>query len=153
MVAGAPMHELAAKVLFDRAAVDLPRIAVNRGWSLNEAAFPMVDVTFQAKGRTPLRLRLACRHFNEQPPGIDLLRSDGSFLPVNSSNPGGNTGVFNMSAHPATGRPFVCMRGSREYHVHPNHARDSWAPLAANDNYTLLGILYQLWNAWLKGAG
>jgi hypothetical protein len=146
------MHELAAKVLFDRAANELPRIAVNRRWVLNEAAFPTIDLTFQAESRTPLRLRLACRQFNEQPPGIELLRPDGNFLAINAQNPGGATGVFNMSAHPKTGRPFVCMRGSLEYHTHFSHIQDSWGQLAANDNFSLLGILYQLWSAWLKGA-
>ena len=147
------MHELATKLMFDRAANDLPRIAAVRGWMLNGAAFPTIDVTFQSELRTPLRLRLECRQFNEQPPSIALLRQDGSILPKDAPNPGGGTGVFNMSAHPQTGRPFVCMRGSLEYHTHSSHIQDSWSQVAANDNYTLLGILYQLWNAWLKGNG
>ena len=118
------MHELAAKVLFDRAAIDLPRIAANRGWQLNDATFPSLDVTFQAEKRTSLRLRLACRHFNEQPPGIELLHPDGRFLQIQDPNPGSVSGIFNMSPHPSTGRPFVCMRGVLEYHTYPGHVQE-----------------------------
>lgn len=32
-----------------------------------------------------------------------------------------------ISGHPVTGRPFLCMRGVREYHEHPQHDGDDWA--------------------------
>ena len=28
--------------------------------------------------------------------------------------------------HPETRRPFLCLRGTREYHEHPQHAGDDW---------------------------
>jgi hypothetical protein len=28
--------------------------------------------------------------------------------------------------HPATGATFLCMRGTREYHEHPQHSGDEW---------------------------
>lgn len=28
--------------------------------------------------------------------------------------------------HPRTGRPFLCLRGVREYHSHPQHDGDDW---------------------------
>lgn len=28
--------------------------------------------------------------------------------------------------HPTTGLPFFCMRGTREYHEHPQHSGDEW---------------------------
>ncbi|MES2304296.1 MAG: putative metal-binding protein [Gemmatimonadota bacterium] len=63
------------------------------------------------------------------------------------------TGVFNGGAHPATGRPFVCMRGSREYHAHPSHIAELWEGIRRSSAYDLGGILTQLWHAWQKGSG
>jgi len=31
-----------------------------------------------------------------------------------------------VAGHPKTGRPFLCVRGTRQYHTHPQHSGDSW---------------------------
>lgn len=31
-----------------------------------------------------------------------------------------------LGAHPLTKKPFLCMRGIREYHEHPQHTGDDW---------------------------
>lgn len=144
------MHPAAAKALFDgEVAKFTPALAARRGWEFHALEFPLIDCSFTAPGRTTLRLRLQCNDWNDLPPAIELHNADGSILTTMPSNP---TGVFNMSTHPATGRPFICMRGSREYHTHPSHVTDPWESLKANSSsYSLGGILTQLWNAWQKG--
>lgn len=142
------MHELLSQRLFDEQVKHLtPRLAKSRGWVLHQVSYPILDCEFQAERHTSLRLRLNCQSWNTQPPSIDLLDSVGDYL----LKPAGMSSVFNPSAHERTGRPFVCMRGSLEYHTHTSHLSDQWESLRTSDNYTLGGILTQLWHAWQNG--
>lgn len=143
------MHPAASKALFDAEVAALPgRLLDQRGWILNSAMYPLLDCSFTAPERKTLRLRLACDDWNDLPPSISLLDSAGSQLTRGPTDP---KGVFNNSAHPSTGRPFICMRGSREYHTHSSHVNDLWAPLRSDPRYTLFNIVGQIWNAWLNG--
>lgn len=145
------MHPAAAKALFDKEVAHLTaELAARRGWVFHTLDFPLIDCSFTAAGRTTLRPRLQCDDWNDLPPAISLHNADGSFLTAMA--PRNPTGVFNMSAHPTTKRPFICMRGAREYHTHPSHIADSWENLKGNSSYDLGGILTQLWNAWQKGS-
>lgn len=143
------MHLAAAQALFESQVANLtPALTQRRGWVLHEVAWPVIDCSFTAPKRTTLRVRLHCDDWNDQPPSIDLLNADGSYLTRNLANP---TRVFNMSTHHTTGRPFVCMAGSREYHTHPSHVTDHWAGFKDRASHDLGGILTQLWHAWRKG--
>jgi len=145
------MHPAAAKALFDEEVANLSAaLAKRRGWAFHSVEFPMIDCSFMAPGRTMLRLRLQCDNWNDSPPAISLHAADGTPLTTLLPNP---TGVFNSNAHPTTGRPFICMRGAREYHTHPSHVGDPWETLKSSSSYSLGGILTQLWNAWQKGKG
>jgi hypothetical protein len=42
------------------------------------------------------------------------------------------------------------MRGSREYHTHESHISDIWDNYRGMPEFSLGGIITQLWNAWLK---
>lgn len=143
------MHELASRALFEKDVAGLTdRLAAQRGWVFHNRKYPVVDCEFRENGRTPVRLVLQCDNWNEVPPSITLLKPDGTPLQA-LTNP---TGVFNFSNHPSTGRFFICMRGSREYHTHPSHISDSWENLKSLDSYTIGGILTQIWRAWQKGT-
>jgi len=145
------MHPAAAKALFEEDVQHLsPALAARRGWTLHTVAYPLIDCSFSAPGRTTLRLKLACDNWNDSPPSITLHAADGSLLTAAPHNP---TGVFNGGPHPVMNRPFVCMRGAREYHTHPSHVADPWENLKNLTNYSLGGILTQLWHAWQKGSG
>lgn len=39
---------------------------------------------------------------------------------------GGGAMPIMQGGHPATGLPFLCARGIREYHDHPQHGGDDW---------------------------
>ena len=145
------MHPAATKALFEEHACNLsPALAQRRGWVIYSIEFPMIDCAFTAPERTTLRLRLLCDNWNDLPPAVSLHAADGTFLSTLAANP---TGVFNPNPHPTTQRPFICMRGAREYHTHPSHVSDPWESLKNSSSYTLGGILTKLWNAWQKGSG
>ena len=145
------MHPDASRTLFEEEVAALSsRLLQQRSWTLNTATFPLIDVTFGASGRTSLRVQLHCENWNDLPPSISLHVANGTFLTTLWSDP---TSVFNGSAHPATGRPFVCMAGSLEYHTHSSHLGDSWGPRRTDPRFTLFGIATQVWHAWRRGSG
>ena len=105
------MHPIASRALFEDDVRHLsPALERRREWRVHLVEYPLIDCSFTAAGRTPLRLRLMCDDWNDLPPAIGLHDADGTPLQSLLPNP---TGVFNGSAHPATGLPFVCMRGAR----------------------------------------
>ena len=144
------MNEAASKALFERDVLGLSeRLLTSRNWNLYSKEFPVLDVGFRAKGRPELRLRFVASNWNDEPPSVELLDSAGEFLKRLPQYPGG---VFNNGIHPATGRPFICMAGAREYHTYSGHVGDIWENYKQKAAYTLGGILTQLWNAWLKAS-
>lgn len=118
-----------------------------RAWKLFERHYPILDVGFSSPGGVRLRVRFVCDNWNEQPPSAVLHEWDGSLL---VTMPPSSTGIFNASAHPVTGRPFICMRGLREWHTHSSHVHDLWEPLRSQAEYRLGAIVHQVWSAWIK---
>jgi hypothetical protein len=143
----AVVHELLSRSLFEKEAEVIRRLAELRGWTVFTIEYPIIDLGFSGEGRPDLRVRMACDNWNELPPSVQLLSLEGSFL---SSLPKGPSGIFNNGAHPVTGRPFICMRGIREYHVHPSHTGDAWENYKGKEENSLAGILTQIWHAWRK---
>ena len=142
------MHEAACRALFEEDVSGLTeRVLAARNWILYRSDFPVLDVGFRKAGRDELRVRLLYPQWNEQPPSIELLAADGTYLTEKTAprNP-----MFNLSAHPNTGRPFVCSPGSVEYHTHSSHLNDAWDNYKGKAGYQLGGILDQLWHAWME---
>jgi len=48
-----------------------------------------------------------------------------------------------LDDHPVTHKPFLCLRGVREYHEHPQHSGDSW--LLYRAEMSLFAIIMSLW--------
>lgn len=145
------MLEALSRSAFDR---DVARIDIRSArlfdWTIVRASYPILDVIFRHTSADPLRLRLTCAEWDELPPSIELLDEDGKHLGEAPPNVGG---VFNGSAHPNTGRPFVCMRGAREYHTHDSHTGDRWDNYRGTSGMDLGGIVLQLWRAWKRSVG
>jgi hypothetical protein len=138
------VHELLAAKNFERDTRILTSAFCTRsGWGLMECAFPIIDLVITSC--RDLRLRLTCNDWDELPPSITLLQADGTNWP---SPPSG--GIFNASAHPSTGLPFICMRGVREYHTHSSHLNESWASYRGQHGMDLVGLIAQVTNAWHK---
>src|SRR5712691_1345042 len=106
------MHEAASRALFDEEVEKFrPELFEHRGWTLFSKVYPVIDVGFSASDGSRLRIRMTCNDWNDRPPSVEFLNWHGQLLSVIERDP---AGVFNNSAHPATGKPFVCMRGVRE---------------------------------------
>jgi hypothetical protein len=145
------MNDAASKALFvDDTGKLIARLLDARNWKLYGREFPVLDVGFRGAGRTEMRVRLIASNWNDRPPSIELLDGAGAYL-TNANIPRNAGSLFNGGPHPSTGRPFVCMAGSLEYHTYSGHVNDVWENYKHRDSHTLGGIVTQLWNAWLKG--
>ena len=138
------MHEVLAKRKFDEDVVSLNDVLLRISRIIvNSRCYPLLDLTFDH--RIPLRLLLHAPNWDEMPPSVALLDSDGSCC--STQMPGG---IFNASAHPNTGQPFVCMRGTLEYHTHVSHLNEVWDQYRGTDGMDLVGIAMQIGNAWRR---
>lgn len=145
------MHPAASQALFEDEVKHLtPALMARRGWILNALAYPVINISLTAPGRTTLRMTFQCNDWNDLPPSIRLENPDGNPLQKIPANP---TGIFHQGPHQLTNLPFVCMKGAREYHTHPSHVGDLWESVRGQSSYTLGGIMTQIWNGWLKGSG
>lgn len=142
------MHRLLASSAFESEAARLTaELCGLRGWVIQQASYPNLIVDFTRSTSSTLRIVLDCTDFPAQPPAITLADKSGTPLVQAPVAPGGQ---FHQGPHAITGRPFVCMRGSREYHTHESHLGDLWDNYRETPEFTLGGILTQVWNAWLK---
>jgi hypothetical protein len=48
-----------------------------------------------------------------------------------------------LGDHPTTHKPFLCLRGIREYHEHPQHSGDDW--LLYRDKMSIFSLILSLW--------
>jgi hypothetical protein len=48
-----------------------------------------------------------------------------------------------LDNHPITKKPFLCIRGIREYHEHPQHSGDDW--MLYRQTLSLFSIVMSLW--------
>jgi hypothetical protein len=53
------------------------------------------------------------------------------------------THVVLLGDHPNTHRPFICLRGIREYHEHPQHSGDEW--LLYRNEISVFSIILSIW--------
>jgi hypothetical protein len=137
-------HEELSKRLFENDLASLTdEVAASLGLKVHSRTWPLLDVTIEHSA--PIRLKFTCDNWDDQPPAIQILSEDGSAW---TGKVPGN--VFNSASHPHTKRPFICMRGSREYHS--IHTQDAWANYRGKDGMNLFGILMQLNTHWRKVA-
>jgi hypothetical protein len=115
-----------------------------RGYVLRQLDELTVEVTFFARlplGAAPLPVVTACARFSFENydlwapsvqfvdfftgalsrPAADALE----FRPGGVARPEGPQ-LLLIDPHPNLRRPFICQRGFREYHLHPEHNGDDW---------------------------
>ncbi|WP_367649308.1 putative metal-binding protein [Burkholderia contaminans] len=140
----AVVHEALSRSKFEREVAFLtPLFLKSRGWIVNEAVFPVLDITFS--GTRSLRLKLDCAEWDELPPAAVLL--DGLGQPLQPPIPGG---IFHGGPHSRKAGPFICMRGFREYHTHDSHLHDVWSTYRGEDGNGLIGLLDQVSRTWRR---
>jgi hypothetical protein len=136
------VHEQLARANFESDVANLTPVVISScRLQVHSTDFPVLDVTVEHT--KPLRLRMRADNWDELPPSVELLRPDG--IPLTNLVPGG---IFHAGPHPHTNRPFVCMRGCREYHTHPSHLNEAWEQHRGRDGMGLVGILMQIASGW-----
>lgn len=144
----ADMLEALSRAAFNR---DISKLDVRSaglyGWRILSSEYPIFDVVFTHPRAEPLRVRLTCDQWDELPPQIELLNQSGDHLPAPPPNHGS---IFHPGPHRYTGRPFVCMRGSREYHTHESHVEDIWDNYKTQNGNDILGLVSQIWRGWKR---
>jgi hypothetical protein len=66
-------------------------------------------------------LILDAERYDGEPVGVLIGDTDGHVLPGSEWPPG-----LCQGEHPILRRPFVCVRGTIDYHAHPSHTSDAW---------------------------
>jgi hypothetical protein len=67
-------------------------------------------------------LRFAGATYDAEPFQVAVVTDDGAIAPQGMWP----AGLFH-SVHPILQRGFICIRGTYEYHCHPQHVTDTWA--------------------------
>lgn len=144
------VNEAISRTLFEESTKGISgRILEIRGWKVWVNSYPILEVSFVAEGRQELRIKMICDDWNDLPPSVELLSSDGTKLTSLTGVVAAGT-QFHAGPHPVKGGPFICMVGTREYHTHGSHLSDLWENYRNNERYRLDSILTQIWNAWKK---
>ena len=53
-----------------------------------------------------------------------------------------------LDGHPIFHRPFICIRGVREYHEHPQHSGDDW--FLYRSSMSVVGLVQTLWRLCVR---
>lgn len=130
-----------------------------RGWVLlaQDRQVPFVEIAFLAKvalssGYLPAAvcaIRLSYENYDLWPPSltfIDVFTRQPTMPHVRAFQPGpqGPRDVL-INGHPTTKLPFLCLRGIREYHSHPQHSGDDWLLYRSTGEGSLATICDRVW--------
>ena len=120
--------------------IDADLFVARRGWNVVAAIYPRLSVVLKhpRSGRA-IEFRFNCDDWDELPPSLALHDpASGKELPWEEW-PKEVWSV--LECHPATRKPFLCLRGIREYHTHNSHLRDLWENYRPLSSYGLLSII------------
>lgn len=145
------MHPAVARELFEKEISQWsPEFRAAPGRIFHALEFPIIDCEFTREGRTAMRIRMNCSQWDAEAPSVELQNSQGTpFLKL----PGQLNTVFNGGPHRATGKPFLCIPGVKEFHIHESHLNERWDQFRGKPGFSLGEILMKIWHAWLGGQG
>lgn len=109
------------------------------------AAFPSLSAqAFKARfDLTDYDLRAPSLEFRD--PWKDTLLSYNTMFRAFEYEKDRQSHLVLLDDHPMTHKPFLCLRGIREYHEHPQHSGDDW--LLYRTQMSLFSIVMSLWRA------
>lgn len=134
-----------------------------RGWLLLSHDDLQVEVAFACRlpigsfpdvVALPLAIRFGFENYDVWPPSVEVIdpierRSLGAArlqaLDYARVEPGRGPQQVFVGNHPKTGRVFLCKRGVREYHSHPEHNGDDWLLHRGKNIGTLTQLCTLLW--------
>jgi len=132
-----------------------------RGWEVEEPSFPLLRVWFVGRDTTRrVGVRVALRNYDLTAPSLSFISSSGAHLrdedlglllrppdqtkipPARyegqllfAQGPAGAFAGYLPGGHPLTQRAFLCIRGTWEFHSHPQHADVPWEWIRTDPNY------------------
>jgi hypothetical protein len=134
-----------------------------RGWIRLGQTDRSIDVGFLAKlplgGSVPVpcftaSVRIDFTNFDLWAPSVEFINPlDGTTSqPLIQALVESEEGPRNLviGGHPATGRPFFCLAGVREYHTHPQHSGDSWLLRRETGDGSLATICDRIWRSMAR---
>lgn len=117
--------------------------AKSRGWELLPSDYPLIRVVLtHPRSKRRVGFRFLCDGWDEQPPSLSLFDPDTDAELPWERWPQGGWAAGNP--HPGTTKPFLCLPGIREYHVHPSHVNEPWANLRPRETYKLRYIVHRV---------
>jgi len=131
---------------------DASRIVKEVGWEITAVSFPELAVIFtHPRSNRRVGFRFYCDGWDEQPPSLSLFDPETKIELPWDKWPQGTWSVGNP--HPITGKPFLCLPGIREYHIHSSHVSDLWDNYKAKGSYTLTFIVHRVWQRFEETNG
>jgi hypothetical protein len=96
------------------------------------------------------KVRFDLSDYDQAPPSVEfrdpwtneLLKYEEMFR-AHEYEKGRGPHVVLLDVHPKTGKPFLCIRGVREYHEHPQHSGDEW--LIYRNHMNLFSLVLAIW--------
>jgi hypothetical protein len=133
-----------------------------RGWVMLSRGELAVDIGFL--GRLPVAgavipamtacVRVDFTNFDVWAPSVEFIDPfTGDYaLPTVQAIVASDEGPRDLivQGHPATGRPFFCVPGVRQYHDHPQHSGDSWLLHRESGEGSLATICDRLWRSMAR---
>lgn len=111
-----------------------------KGWNVKETDYPTLAVVFKhSKSGRAVGFRFLCDNWDEETPSLSLFDPETGQDLLWDQWPQGGWSAGNP--HPRTGKPFLCLPGIREYHIHDSHLNDKWDNLRARESYKLLHLV------------
>lgn len=102
-------------------------------------------------------IRVDLTDFDQRPPGVSFRDPftweplPFALLPLGQHlDEQGKAMQVVLDSHPVTKLPFLCMRGIREYHEHPQHTGDDW--VLYRGHYGLFSVLSTVWRTCVEHA-
>jgi hypothetical protein len=112
-------------------------------WKLIDTTYPILAVAFtHPRSKRCVGFRFLCDDWDELPPSLSLFDLEtGEELPWEKwPQQGWSVG----NPHPVTKKPFLCLPGIREYHIHSSHLSDRWDNLRGRDSYLLRYLVHRV---------
>jgi Predicted metal binding domain len=131
---------------------DASRLVQEAGWEIAVANFPELSVILtHPRTRRSVGFRFQCDGWDTQPPSLALIDPETKAELPWDKWPKGGWSVGNP--HPTTGKPFLCLAGIREYHIHTSHLGDLWDNYKVKGCYTLPFIVDRVWQRFKDTNG
>ena len=119
-----------------RFAVATPAMAsliINPNTGQAQAQLQWTQGELKAVGAHPFAVRFSLEDYDVLPPSV-LFLEPRTMRPLaydeltlgHLTGPDGKPQLVVLDQHPVTKKPFLCVRGVREYHEHPQHTGDDW---------------------------